>query len=172
MSGYTVYVHRTPDNKFYVGLTSLEPKARFLNGKGYKGNKRFYEAIEKHGWDNIQHTIIASGLTKENASKLEKELIIKFESDSIEHGFNKTKGGEVVIIPKKAKPIYKIGENIKKCRESMNITQKQLAKMVNVTQPLIWYYENDQKIPNVVIADRLAKVFDVTIEELMYGKEH
>lgn len=171
MSKYTVYVHKTPDNKYYVGLTSLEPKARFLNGKGYNGNKRFCEAIQTHGWENIEHMIIASDLQKDKASKLERELIIKYKSNSPEHGFNKTEGGEVHIISKKEKPKYKIGENIKKFREDMNITQKQLAEMIDVSQPLIWYYENDQKVPNVYIADKLAKIFNISIKELMDGKE-
>lgn len=43
--------------------------------------------------------------------------------------------------------------------------------MVGISQALVWYYENDAKIPNILIADKLAKVFNITIDELLYGEK-
>lgn len=92
---YTVYKHTSPSGKSYIGITSMNPKARWKNGKGYGNNKYFTHAIEKYGWDNFTHEIIAEGLTKEEAQKMEVELIKKYDTFDSEHGYNLTSGGEV-----------------------------------------------------------------------------
>ena len=33
---WTVYIHISPSNKYYVGITSREPELRWKNGKGYQ----------------------------------------------------------------------------------------------------------------------------------------
>lgn len=53
-------------------------------------------AIEKYGWDNIDHEIIESELTKEEAEAKERELIAKYKSNVPEHGYNITSGGECI----------------------------------------------------------------------------
>lgn len=74
---WSVYIHITPSNKYYVGITSKEPCERWRNGFGYYSQKYFYNAIQKYGWDNIYHEIVASNLTKEEANNFEKLLIQK-----------------------------------------------------------------------------------------------
>ena len=93
MSNYIVYMHISPSGKRYIGITSQEPKKRWNNGKGYKG-QIFYNAINKYGWDNIEHIIIAKELTKEEAEWLEIELIREFDTTNPSKGYNVTKGGE------------------------------------------------------------------------------
>lgn len=66
---WTVYMHKFPNNKVYIGVTGKSLYERFRkDGKGYK-NQMVYRAIEKYGWDNIQHIIIAENLSKEQAEK-------------------------------------------------------------------------------------------------------
>lgn len=48
----------------------------------------FYRAIEKYGWDNITHEIIANNLTKEEAMKFETLLILKLNSHKSKFGYN------------------------------------------------------------------------------------
>lgn len=93
MKKYTVYVHTNKINsKKYVGLTSLQPPTkRWQNGKGYKMQPKFFRAIEKYGWDNFEHTIVAQHLSAESASLLEKQLISEY--DSIKKGYNADCGG-------------------------------------------------------------------------------
>ena len=51
---WTVYVHISPSNKYYVGITKLKPHERWgKNGYGYR-NQIFYRVIQKYGWENIQ----------------------------------------------------------------------------------------------------------------------
>lgn len=91
---YTVYMHISPSNKRYIGITCKKPEYRWNNGKGYKNNKYFSSAINRYGWNNFQHIIIARGLTKEEAMWLEIELIREWDTINREVGYNITEGGE------------------------------------------------------------------------------
>lgn len=89
-----VYLHRNKSNgKIYVGQTCKTPKARWQNGAGYKTQAHFWAAICKYGWDNFEHTIIASNLTRDEANSLEQELIKQFDTMNPEKGYNKDSGG-------------------------------------------------------------------------------
>ena len=90
---YTVYVHIDPEGKRYYGSTQQDPKKRWLCGHGYPNNKYFTDAINKFGWSNFQHIIIAKGLTKEEAFWLEIELINTWNTTNPNNGYNRTKGG-------------------------------------------------------------------------------
>lgn len=100
---YYVYKHTFPNGKVYIGITSLKPEHRWNNGKGYlkktKDNK--YDqplmayAINKYGWDNVEHEILFKGLSKKDAELKEVELISQYKSDNREFGYNLEKGGNV-----------------------------------------------------------------------------
>lgn len=66
---FVVYKHTTPNGKVYIGITGNEPRKRWNNGNGYRGNKHFWNAILKYGWDNIAHEILFDGLTQDQAEK-------------------------------------------------------------------------------------------------------
>lgn len=92
---YCVYKHTTPSGKVYIGQTKQKPEKRWQNGKGYAygTNDYFYNAIKKYGWENIEHKILRSGLTKDEAEKLEIEFIAKYKTTSREFGYNIDSGG-------------------------------------------------------------------------------
>lgn len=92
-NNYTVYKHTSPSGKVYIGITSKRPEKRWGNGKGYKHSPHFRAAIEKYGWGNITHEILATGLTKEAAEQIEVELITKHQSTDRRFGYNADKGG-------------------------------------------------------------------------------
>lgn len=93
---YKLYVHINKiNNKKYYGITCQDVKKRWNSGYGYKGNKYFYRAIEKYGWnEGFEHIIIAKGLTKEEAKWLEIELIREFDTTNQDKGYNITLGGD------------------------------------------------------------------------------
>lgn len=92
MKQYSIYKHtNTCNGKSYIGVTSMEPKARWCNGYGYRGQPKFFNAIMKHGWDNFTHEVVATCQDKETAYEIEKALIKKF--DSIDNGYNVSEGG-------------------------------------------------------------------------------
>ena len=98
MSNYCVYKHTTPSGKTYIGITSKPVNQRWLNGKVYRKNDHFWNAIKKYGWDNIKHEILVAGLSKAEASAAEKMYIALFHSHEIKHGYNLTEGGETGIV--------------------------------------------------------------------------
>ena len=91
---YTVYKHTTPSGKSYIGITGKPVESRWLNGRGYKRNNHFWNAIQKYGWENITHEVLASNLTKEEACEAEKKYISMFQSADQSKGYNLTFGGE------------------------------------------------------------------------------
>ena len=90
---YKVYMHTVPNGKRYIGITMLELEGRWQKGKGYK-NQLFDRAIKKYGWENIKHTVLFSGLTKEQSKEKEIQLIAEYNCTNLENGYNVTIGGE------------------------------------------------------------------------------
>lgn len=98
---YYVYRHvNKSNNKQYIGITSQIPKLRWGNGGvNYKSSPHFWNAICQYGWDNFEHEIIYSGLTKEEACKIEMLLIKRYNTQKKEYGYNITEGGDSPSIP-------------------------------------------------------------------------
>ena len=93
---WTVYKHTAPGGKIYIGITHQKPELRWRNGEGYKSNNHFYNAIQKYGWDNIDHEIVRVVDTQDQAEKIERELILHYKSYDRGHGYNKALGGHVL----------------------------------------------------------------------------
>ena len=92
---YIVYMHTSPNNKKYIGITSQHPNRRWRrNGDGYKDNPYFWRAIQKYGWDNFKHDVLFSDLMKEEAERKEVELIAYYHSNNSDFGYNMSIGGE------------------------------------------------------------------------------
>lgn len=91
---YKVYMHISPSHKYYIGITGMDLSMRFKNGFGYKHQRYFWNAIQKYGWNNFIHLLIADSLTKEQACDMEIMLIGKFKSNNHSFGYNLSSGGE------------------------------------------------------------------------------
>lgn len=83
-----VYRHIAPDGRVYIGIAQEPAHIRWANGNGYKDNPEFWECICEVGWDNITHEIVATGLYKSEARKIESGLIEKHDCLSPK-GFNR-----------------------------------------------------------------------------------
>ena len=90
---YKVYMHLFPNGKVYIGITSLRTFERWCGGHGYSGQPLMWNAIQKYGWNNIQHVILADGLTKEEAEAMEIAEIEKRKANHSGHGYNVDNGG-------------------------------------------------------------------------------
>lgn len=90
---FYIYCHTAPNGKRYIGQTCQEPKRRWSEGRGYRGQEHFKRAIDKYGWDNFEHVILCSVSSKEDADFLEQWFIEKWDTFNPEHGYNHTKGG-------------------------------------------------------------------------------
>lgn len=89
---FCVYEHRNKSNgKVYIGITSMQPEKRWLNGDGYKKNEKFYKDIKKYGWSGFDHKILCDGIRKDDAVSIEERLID--ENKSVANGYNIDSGG-------------------------------------------------------------------------------
>ncbi len=61
---------------------------------------------------------------------------------------------------------------VKELRTAAKITQQQLADLVHVSSRTIISIEKEQYSPSLMLAYRIAQVFDVTVEELCCLKEN
>lgn len=93
---YCVYMHTSPSNKRYIGITCQSTDERWRNGDGYKRCTGFYRAIQKYGWGNIKHEVLLSNLSFEEATSAEKDYIKKYKTHNKYYGYNCTDGGEGV----------------------------------------------------------------------------
>lgn len=92
---WTLYRHTSPSGKVYIGITSKPVTYRWQNGKGYKLCKLFYRAIQKYGWDNIEHEVLFEGLSKQKAEQLEIAIIKHYKG--LQLSYNITDGGEGML---------------------------------------------------------------------------
>lgn len=101
MNNFTVYMHINRANgKRYIGLTRQDVRRRWRpDGSGYKNNPYFWHAITKYGWDNFEHVIVKTGLSQDEACKMEKELIAFYKSNDLVHGYNIADGGQFNVMP-------------------------------------------------------------------------
>lgn len=94
MGEYSVYMHVNKINgKRYIGITSQTPSSRWKGGLGYKKQRRFFSAIVSYGWNNFDHIILRDNLSKEEAEKMEFELIQEYHSNDLRYGYNIENGG-------------------------------------------------------------------------------
>ncbi len=98
-NNYCVYIHINKiNNKKYVGITKMSPTKRWgKNGSGYTRSHKsiFGRAIEKYGWENFNHEIFASNLSKERACTLETILIETLRTRDKRFGYNVQLGGQL-----------------------------------------------------------------------------
>ena len=148
-NNYTVYLHLNKINgKRYYGITSLKVEYRWNNGKGYK-EQYFARAINKYGWDNFEHIIIAKGLTKDDAGWIETVLIAEYDTTNPDKGYNITKGGEGTkgVNPRDYMTEEELLERDRKASESMK------GKYCGENHPRV-------KSVITIINDKIFGVFD------------
>ena len=121
---YTVYMHTSPSGKRYIGITCKKPEYRWNKGKGYRDNDYFTKAIQKYGWNNIQHEILLTKLTKEEAEQMEIKLIAKYKSNQREFGYNIANGGNTI-----GKHSEETKRKISEKAKRENLSEETLKKM-------------------------------------------
>ena len=65
----------------------------------------------------------------------------------------------------------KISRNIKKYRTAKNFTQDELARQLFVTRQTISGWENGRTQPDIETLCRLSEIFEVSVEDLIYGEK-
>ncbi|NMM61299.1 helix-turn-helix transcriptional regulator [Clostridium sp. P21] len=60
---------------------------------------------------------------------------------------------------------------IKQLRENFNLTQQDLAEKVDVSRQTIISLENGKYNPSILLAHKIAKTFNLSIEEIFIFEE-
>lgn len=181
---YCVYMHISPSDKKYIGITSMfPPENRWKNGRGYKHNEYFIRAINKYGWENFQHIIIADNLTEDEAMKMESSLILEYKTMDLNYGYNLTSGGEIgknysaEIKDKMSKNHADVsGENnpnygVKVSQETRNkISQALIGKMSGDRHPL--YGKGHTEETKRKISQKAKERMSVPENVPFYGRKH
>ena len=190
---YTVYMHKCPNGKVYIGITSRRPKARWVCGNGYIKNEHFYRAIQKYGWENIEHIIVEQNLSKKDAAELEIKLIKEYKSNDYKFGYNMSSGGEFggsgVIVSQETRaklsqkrkgrklPEYvknKISESLKghyiSEETKKKISQSLKAKNMKVNEKPVYCFETDKTYRSLSDAGKELNIKPCYISSVCKGK--
>ena len=65
----------------------------------------------------------------------------------------------------------KFGNFVKELRKEKNLTQKELAKRINITDKAVSKWERGLSFPDITMLNILSKELDVTVEELLNGEK-
>ena len=66
----------------------------------------------------------------------------------------------------------KIGYRIKELRKEKELTQTQLAKLLNISQDSISLWERDLSLPTIDYVVELCRIFDVSADYLLCLKDY
>ena len=87
---YYIYCYTNKINgKKYIGQ-SKDPDKR-CHPSNYTGCTKFYNAIQKYGWENFERIFLATNLSLEEANQQEENFIKQY--DTILNGYNIKSGG-------------------------------------------------------------------------------
>lgn len=173
---WCVYVHIFPNEKYYVGITCQEPSRRWRNGKGYANSILISRAINKYGWDNIQHEIVAGGITRNEATNFEKLLIAKLQSNNIEYGYNITAGGDGSLGTKHTEEWKKNNSERMKGhvmseqqRQALIEANKNKPKMFGEDNPFFGQKHDQESLEKISQAKKGKKLSDETRKRMSEG---
>lgn len=68
--------------------------------------------------------------------------------------------------------IAKTGKRISSLRKNRNLSQEDLAELLNVSRQTISKWENQEVLPDAYNLIGLSRIFKVAVDELLLGKTH
>lgn len=63
-------------------------------------------------------------------------------------------------------------ERLKTLRKQNHLTQKQIAQHLNITSSGYSNYEQGISTPDISTLEKIAKIYDITMDELLYDKKN
>lgn len=175
---YVIYEHISPSGKHYIGQTSWKPEKRW-GCKGYRYllkrkdgsfvQRIFANAILRYGWDNFEHRILFTGLSKLDADMIETDLIWYYKK--IGKSYNTTLGGEGT---KGVKFTDETREKIRKANLGKRLSEETRKRMGEGHSKKIGQYSKDgvfiRCYNSIQEAQRVTGVYNGSISNVALGK--
>lgn len=141
---YCVYAHVNKINgKVYIGISKNIKNRWKSNGGKYKSCQKFYNAIQKYGWDNFAHIILIENISSQMAAEIEMYLIQKY--DTINSGYNLVSGGFGI------KKIFKDKKSHDKHTNKNKVYQYNLdCELINIYGNYMEVFPNSEKKTNKI----------------------
>lgn len=155
---WCVYKHTAPNGKIYIGITNNTKNRWRSGGIGYKSQSLFWRAIQKYGWDNFDHEIIAWDMELWVAQRMEMDLIKFLYANEREYGYNLTDGGETIPT------IFHTPESVKKALETK---RKKLEAGIHPA-----HYGKKFSLERRKKLSEAHKGLNSGVNHPMYGKHH
>ena len=89
---YCVYCLTSPEGLRYFGISRYSGKRRWKSGNGYKGNTRLNRDIQTWGFASFQKEILAENCYRDDAERMEAQLIAEYETTDPTKGYNVRSG--------------------------------------------------------------------------------
>ena len=185
MNVFTVYIHENKSNgKKYVGITGRPVEVRWgKEGRGYHKSRYFFNAINKYGWDNFNHKIVAVNLTSEEAKQMEIRLIKKYKTINSQFGYNLMAGGQGNVpndeVRKRMSDSQKRVWEDESYRRSMIKTRREIGedkefkKLVSNNSKLMWKNESSRaKVIKALKENGSTTEFKEKMSQLTTGKKN
>ena len=64
-----------------------------------------------------------------------------------------------------------IHQNLRDLRTARNLTQEQVAAQLNVTRQAVSSYESGRTRPDIDTLLRLAEIYQVSLDQILYGQD-
>lgn len=64
-----------------------------------------------------------------------------------------------------------LGNRISRLRRDKGLTQEELAEMLGVSPQAVSKWENDQTCPDILLLPELARILEISVDELLSGKK-
>ena len=168
MNNFKVYLHKNKINKkVYIGITRQSTHERWrAGGRGYKSQKKFWNAIQKYGWDNFEHIVLHKNLTELQAIEIETELIIQW--DSVQNGYNSRPGGGVTNHSRET--LEKMRKSKTGQRHSME-TKKKMSESKNYAKRAVICLETNVEYRSLQEAQDDTGTDSSSISRVCYGTQ-
>lgn len=160
---YKLYVHISPSNKRYYGITSRKKcEDRWQNGKGYQTQLVFNRAINKYGWANFQHIILFDNLTEQEANLLEKCYIALYDTTNPKYGYNQSLGGNI--------PNEEAKRKISEANKGRKLTEEHKRKVGEASKGRKHTEETKKKMSEAAKGRKLTEEAKKKLSEAHKGK--
>lgn len=137
-----IYIHQNKLNgKCYVGQTVRTPKYRWgEDGKGYSSQHKFYNAIQKYGWNNFKHILLTTIYNNQEDLDNAEQYYIE-DLDSVENGYNCKSGGHGGS--KFSEETKKKMSEAKKGKKGRAHSEESKRKISEAQKGKTWYTNNE-----------------------------